>query len=183
MSKIKMFNLLIALMITLNSCDSSPKRRVNSTPVSQFNLDDYLGKWYEIARLPNKFEKNLVGVTATYSLRKNGKITVINAGHRGSLDGKLKTAVGKAKIPDPSRPGHLKVSFFLWFYADYNILYLSADCQYALVGSSGPSYLWILSRTANPDPAIIHSLKMKAHQRGYAISKMLTVPQKNATGK
>ncbi|MDD4756046.1 MAG: lipocalin family protein, partial [Prolixibacteraceae bacterium] len=92
--------------------------------VKELNLERYMGRWYEIARYNHSFEKGLVGVTATYSLLPDGKITVVNQGYKNSIDGKLNVANGKAKQPDPSEPGKLKVSFFLFFYADYYVLEL-----------------------------------------------------------
>ncbi|MFW5757035.1 MAG: lipocalin family protein, partial [Tangfeifania sp.] len=114
--------------------------------VQELDLKRYMGKWYEIARFDHRFERNLVGVTATYSLRDDGKIKVVNAGYKNNLDGKYKETVGKAKQPNPEEPGKLKVSFFLFFYADYYILELDAEYQWALIGSSSDKYLWILSR-------------------------------------
>lgn len=85
--------------------------------VKKLNLERYMGKWYEIARFDHCFERNLVGVTATYSYRDDGKIKVVNASYKNSLDGKYNEAVGKAKQPNPEKePGKLKVSFFWIFY-------------------------------------------------------------------
>ncbi len=160
----------------LFSCQTN-KGMIDKTTVKEFNLDRYLGTWYEIARFPHSFEKGLVGVTATYSMRPDGKIKVLNQGRKESLNGELSSAEGKAKIPDPSEPGHLKVSFFWIFYAEYNILELDKDYQYALIGSSSEKYLWILSRTPKMDENVFRFLVEKAEQRGYDISKLIRVPQ------
>jgi lipocalin len=146
---------------------------INTTSVSDVDIDRYLGTWYEIARFPHTFEKGLNGVTANYSKRKDGKITVVNKGYNSA--GKLKTAKGKAKIPDPAEPGKLKVSFFLFFYGDYFIMELDKNYQWALVGSSSPNYLWILSRTPEIDDALYLGLKKKLEERGYDLSKLIKV--------
>ena len=150
---------------------------IDKTTVKNLELNRYLGTWYEIARFPHSFEKGLVGVTATYSLRPDGKIKVLNQGRKESLDGELSSAEGKAKIPDPTKPAKLKVAFFWIFYAEYNVLELDENYQYALIGSSSDKYLWILSRSPQMDEALYQSLIEKARQRGYDVSKLIMVPQ------
>jgi apolipoprotein D and lipocalin family protein len=151
----------------------------DTTPVTGFELERYLGTWYEIARFPHRFEKNLVGVTATYSLKKNGKVKVQNAGYKNSLDGKFKTATGKAKFAGDPNTGHLKVSFFLFFYADYFIIELDKeDYQWAVIGSSSPDYFWILSRNPQMDDSLFQELCDRAIQKGYDLSPLQMVPHK-----
>ncbi|HOI50359.1 MAG TPA: lipocalin family protein [Prolixibacteraceae bacterium] len=146
--------------------------------VKEVDLQRYAGTWYEIARFPHRFEKRLVGVTATYTLRPDGKIDVLNQGYRDSLQGKLSTARAVAKIPNPDQPGRLKVFFFPLFGADYSILELDREnYQYVLVGSSSPGYLWILSRTPQMAPEVYEMLVAKARQRGYDVSKLQRVEQ------
>ncbi len=152
----------------------------NMKTVKDVELAKFLGVWYEIARFPHSFERNLVGVTATYSLKKNGNIQVINQGYKNTLDGKPKKAKAFAKIPDPNEPGRLKVYFFWPFGADYLILDLDKDYQWALVGSSSPNYLWILSCTPQLDDNIYQSIVEKAKSIGYDIKKLELVPQKKA---
>ena len=148
---------------------------IDKTTISDFDLNRYLGEWYEIARFPHSFEKDLVGVTATYSLKENGKIEVLNQGYKKSFDRELKKAYGKAKTT--SEPGKLKVAFFLFFYADYNILELDPDYKWVLIGSSTPNYLWILSRTPQMDKELYAKITSMAKERGYDISKLIVVPQ------
>lgn len=172
------FNFLLFIGIILfSSCAMTKDKTIDTSTVKQLDLNRYLGTWYEIARFPNSFEKNLVGVTATYSLRDDGKIKVLNQGHKFSLDGKLSQAVGKAKIPDPNEPGKLKVSFFWFFYADYFVLELDKDYQYAMIGNSSPKYFWILSRTPQLDDATYQMLLEKARKRGYNLDKLEKVMQ------
>lgn len=142
-----------------------------------FELERYLGTWYEIARFDHSFERGLQGTTATYTLRNDGKIEVLNQGFKGSLNGERKVAVGKAKIPDLNDPRRLKVSFFWFFYADYFILELGQDYQYALIGSKSDRYLWILSRKPQLDDHTRTFLLQRIILRGYNPEKLIWVDQ------
>jgi apolipoprotein D and lipocalin family protein len=143
-------------------------------PISQFELNKYLGKWYEIARLPTWFEKGMSNVTATYSLNKNGKVRVENAGLKNS---KLKTAIGKAKFAKETNVGYLKVAFFLSFFADYKIIALdTVNYQYAMVASSS-KYLWILCRQPIMDKTLLYSLEVIAKKCGFDTNKLFYTPQ------
>lgn len=148
---------------------------INKTTISHFDLNRYLGKWYEIARFNHRFERGLEGVTAEYSIEKDGKIRVLNCGHKGSVNGEKKCTVGKAH--PSSQTGQLRVAFFLFFYSDYNILELEPSYQWALVGSSTDKYLWILSRTPHLPKETLDSILAKARQRGYDTSKLIFVQQ------
>jgi len=174
-------NLLIMILasLALYSCGdkSTTADIIDSSTVENVDIERYMGRWYEIARFPNRFEKNLVGVTADYSLNKNGRIKVVNSGYKNTLRGELKQAHGRAKIPDPEQPGRLKVAFFLFFYGDYYILELDSDYQWVLVGSSTPEYLWILSRTPQIGPEIYNTIVKKAESRGYDITKLEMIDQ------
>lgn len=155
------------------------KSMIDKTVVKQLDLQKFLGTWYEIARYDHRFERGLVGVTANYSLRDDGKIKVENRGYKNSLDGKLSNVVGKAKIPNPENsPAKLKVSFFLFFYADYFVLELDKDYQWALIGSSSDKYLWILSRKPQMEKEIYSELLNRLKKRGYDVSKLIRVEQK-----
>jgi apolipoprotein D and lipocalin family protein len=146
--------------------------------IKNFDLNRYLGKWYEIARFPHSFEKGLVGCTATYSLLPDGMVRVENAGYMNTLDGEYKTAVGKAKFAGDPKEGHLKVSFFLFFYADYFIMDMNPDYQWALIGSKSDNYLWILSRTPQIEDATYNLILDKARSLGYDLTPLYKVPQK-----
>ena len=152
-------------------------KTIDTTTVKHLDIEKYLGTWYEIARFPHSFEKGLVGVTATYSLRKDGKIRVVNQGFKGTLDGKLSTAEGKAKIPDLNDPSRLKVSFFLFFYGDYYVLELDEEYGWAMIGSSSPNYFWILSRTPQMDREVFLKLLDNAKERGYDLDQLIEVEQ------
>jgi len=149
--------------------------------IQNFDLNRYLGTWYEIARFPHVFEEGLVGVTATYSVRPDGKINVENAGYRGTLDGPRDVATGKAKIAGKATDGHLKVSFFLFFYADYFIMDLDPDYRWALIGSKSDKYLWILSRSPQMEEQEYEMILGKAHSLGYDLSELYKVPHRDLT--
>lgn len=149
----------------------------DNSVVPELDLERYLGKWYEIARYNHRFEQGLVGVTAEYSMRKDGKIKVVNSGYKGSLNGKRSEAIGKAKIPNLQEPSKLKVSFFLFFYGDYYVMELDKDYQWAVIGSSSQSYLWILSRQPIISQALYDDLIAKIEKRGYDSSKLIKVEQ------
>lgn len=170
------------LILIISACANS-KSMVNTETVKTFEIEKFLGEWYEIARYPHSFEKDLVGVTATYSMREDGKIKVLNQGYKNSLKGELKQAEGKAKIPNKNDPSKLKVSFFWFFYADYLVMELDEEnYQWAIIGSSSPNYLWILSRTPQIDMETYKELLQKIEKRGYDTNKLLFVEQ-NKIGK
>lgn len=166
-----------AVVMFLNAgCQTENQPKMNTETVKELDLNRYLGTWYEIARFNHRFEEGLVGVTATYSLRDDGKIKVVNQGYKNVLSGKHSIAEGKAKLTGD--PGKLKVSFFWIFYADYFVLELDKDYQWALIGSSSAKYLWILSRTPQIDEPTKKLILEKATVRGYDISKLIWVEQK-----
>lgn len=151
------------------------KNDIDTTAVKHLDLHRYMGKWYEIARFNHRFERGMDRVTAEYALRPDGKISVLN---RGWKNGKWKDIHGKAKLPDLSEPGKLKVAFFLSLYSDYYVLELDEkDYSYALVGSSTDKYLWILCRTAQMPSEQLTMLLTKARTRGYDTNKILFIKQ------
>lgn len=151
---------------------------IDKTVVKELDIERYLGRWYEISRYDHSFERGLVGVTAFYSLREDGKIKVVNSGYKKTLDGQRSEAIGKAKIPDATIPSKLKVSFFWIFYADYFILELDKNYQWAIIGSSSDNYLWILSRTPQLEKSLYNELLNKITKRGYDVNKLIRVEQK-----
>lgn len=175
-SNLSLFFVILSLLTSYQCHTPYSKDKINKATVQNFEIGRYLGRWYEIARYPHSFEKDLVGVTATYTLKGDGKIEVINQGRLKTLDGETKIAVGKAKLTGVT--GKLKVSFFLFFYAEYNILELDEkEYQWALVGSSTPGYLWILSRKAEMPEELYREILNKARMRGYDVAKLYRVPQ------
>lgn len=147
---------------------------LNISTVKNVDLQRYTGKWYEIARFDHRFERGLVGCTAEYTLLDGGKIKVVNSGYKNKLTGKFKAARGRAFVPDMSDPGKLRVSFFPFVYADYYILELEQEYyDWALVGSSSPHYLWILSRNPRPEPETLARILTKARARGYNVNALI----------
>lgn len=166
---------IVAALLAHSSCQADNRIQVDNSTVKQLDIHRYMGKWYEIARYDHSFERGMTHVYTEYSLEKDGKIRVVN---HGIKNGNPKEIVGKGKQPDPKEyPGRLKVSFFLWFYADYYILELGENYQYALVGSSSDKYLWILSRTPEMTKAQLDGLLQNIAQRGYDLSKLIFVEQ------
>ena len=144
-------------------------------PICNIDLKRYLGTWYEIARLPNSFEKGLENITATYNLRSDGKIEVINAGIK---NGQKKIAKGIAWIPDKNCTGKLLVSFFWIFKSQYNIILLNeVDYSYSVVTSSTNNYLWILSRKPKISNELYDDLVKFVSSKGFDIAKIIKVAQ------
>lgn len=169
----KNINILL-LFVLLLSCKVH-NNMIDKTVVKQLDLERYMGTWYELARYDHRFERDMVGVTATYSFRDDGKIKVVNRGYEGTLNGLLSEAIGKAKVPDTSEPGKLKVSFFWIFYGDYFVLDLDENYQWALIGSSSDKYSWILSRKPEISDKLYKQLLNKLAKRGYDIEKLIEV--------
>ena len=148
--------------------------------VDHIDIDRYMGNWYEIARIDNWFEKGLVGVTAIYDRIDKNTISVINCGYKNNFDGEFFCKKGKGRIPDENEPAHLEISFFLWFYSDYNIMELDQrNYEYALVGTDSKDYLWILSRKQVLPETIKKILLNKESERGYDISRLIFTKQQN----
>ena len=157
----------ISAMACTKICD-------NST-VEEFDLSRYLGEWYEIARYDHCFERGMDNTMAEYILQDDGKVFVLNSGWK---NGKFKVAEGKAKYKDPEgHPGALKVSFFLFFYSEYNVMLVDKDYQISMVGSKWDNYLWILSRTPVADPTLLQMVLDEAQERGFDTSQLIWVDQ------
>ncbi len=150
---------------------------IDKSVVKTVDIEKYVGTWYEIARYDHKFERGLVGVTATYTLNTDGTIQVVNKGYKDSLTGKESIAIGKAKIPNSEIPAKLKVSFFWIFYADYYILELDNNYEWAIIGSKSDDYLWILHRKPQIESELHQKLISLIKARGYDTSKLITVQQ------
>lgn len=166
--------------LIMMGCAGNSKLDKCPETVDQVDLQKYAGKWYEIARFDHSFERGMVGVTATYTILPNGEIEVLNEGYQNSFHGKLKSVKGKARIPDLSKPGRLKVSFFWFFESDYLILELDQkEYQYVLISGSSKNYLWILSRTPQMNKEVYDMLVEKAKLKAFPVEKILLVPQQD----
>ena len=168
-----LLSLLVFLIIPgLAGCAGTP---AGIDPVTGFQVDRYLGKWYEIARLDHPFERGLSNVTAHYSLRDDGDIRVINRGYNES-DGRWEEAEGRAKFISGPDVGSLKVSFFGPFYGSYIIFELDReDYQYAFVSGPDTSYLWLLARTPTVHPDIVNKFIEKSKSLGFDTDKLIYV--------
>jgi apolipoprotein D and lipocalin family protein len=140
--------------------------------VSGVDLNRYMGKWHEISSFPQWFQRGCVASSATYALRKDGDVDVFNQCRDKTLDGKLRTAKGKAWVVDNRSNAKLKVRFFWPFSGDYWIIDLDSNYQYAVVGHPKRNYLWILSRSPRMDPAVYEGILERLKKQHYDISKL-----------
>lgn len=169
-----MKHVYIALLFLLASCTGSPE---GVKVVDGFQVEQYLGKWYEIARLDHSFERGLEQVTAEYSKRDDGGIKVINRGFDPTKS-TWKEAIGKAYFVETPDIGKLKVSFFGPFYGGYNIIALDkAHYQYAMIAGPDKSYLWLLSRTPQLPAPIKAQLIAEASALGFDTDALIEVKQ------
>jgi apolipoprotein D and lipocalin family protein len=168
-------NLLKVFMVmSLFSCRSIPK---GVEAVKNFDKERYLGKWYEIARIDFKYEKDLNNTTAEYSPMSNGKIKVVNKGYNYKKK-KWETATGKAKFVGDENTAMLKVSFFGPFYAGYNVIKIDTAFHYALVAGDKFKYLWILSRTPTIPDDVRNDYLQFATQVGFDTDRLIWVEHK-----
>ncbi len=177
MKRIAKLSILVALAMASASLWAETRKPLDLVPA--LDLQRYLGRWYEVARYQHGFEKTLVGATAEYALRDDGKVSVLNSGFKKTLDGKYTDVKAVAWRPDDAVPGALKVKFFGLFSSDYLVFGLDdVDYQWALVGNNNRNYLWFLSRTPEVAPELLETMKGMAEAQGYDLSKLYIVPQK-----
>ena len=172
----KLTALLVSpLAFLLAACTGIPQ---GIEAVNDFQLERYLGKWYEIARLDHSFERGLSDVSAVYALRTGGGVSVLNRGYDSGRE-QWKEAQGKADFidSDTATRGSLKVSFFGPFYGGYHIVALDADYRWSLVVGPDRDYLWILARERRLPEAVKAELLAKARQLGFATDKLIWVSQ------
>jgi apolipoprotein D and lipocalin family protein len=165
--------ILIGFISLLVGCTGLPD---GVAPVSNFDVNRYTGQWFEIARLENRFEKGLEGVTATYDITPEGTISVINEG-LSTEDGTVKRAEGRATWVDDPAVGHLKVSFFGPFYSSYVIFELAPDYSYAFVTGYSRDYLWLLARTPDLPETIKLAFVAQATELGFNLDDLIWVDQ------
>ncbi|HTY64334.1 MAG TPA: lipocalin family protein [Acidobacteriota bacterium] len=140
--------------------------------VPHVDLNRYLGTWYEIASFPQWFQKGCVATSATYTLRKDGDVDVLNQCRDKTLEGKARKANGKAWVVDPKSNAKLKVRFFWPFSGDYWIIDLGPTYEYAVVGHPKRNYLWILSRTRKMDSAVYDEILQRLKKQHYDITRL-----------
>ena len=147
------------------------------TPIENFELEKYLGKWYEIARLDHSFERGLQQVTAEYAMRQDGGVSETNRGY-STKQSEWKDAQGKAFFVDQPETGHLKVSFFGPFYGSYVIFELGDNYEYAFVSGSNTKYLWFLSKTPTVSQELKDHFLEKVNTLGFDKESLIFVDQK-----
>ena len=172
MNKLFLFT-LIFMSLLLSSCKTMDQN--NMKPLETVNFVDinrYIGEWYEIARYEHRFQKGCVGSKATYSLRDDGKITVVNECFEKSFSDNIRSAKGKAWVVDKQSNAKLKVSFFWPFSGDYWVIDLGENYEYAVVGHPGRKYLWILSRTPEMDENVYNEILARLENQDYDTTKL-----------
>jgi apolipoprotein D and lipocalin family protein len=165
---------LLMLPCLLAACLGMPE---GVRPVAEFELERYLGKWYEIARLDHSFERGLTRVTAEYSLREDGGVRVVNRGFSAATR-EWEEAEGKAYFVEGEDQGYLKVSFFGPFYGSYVVFELDREAyQYAFVAGPDTSYLWLLARTPVVSDEVLRRFTERAAELGFATDSLILVAQ------
>ncbi|MBT1074005.1 lipocalin family protein [Geobacter grbiciae] len=134
--------------------------------VEYVDLNRYVGTWHEIARYPNSFQKGCLGSTASYTLRQDGEIDVVNS-CRDAEEGEIRQAKGRAWVVDKTTNARLKVSFFWPFRGDYWIIDMGKEYEYAVVGTPNRKYLWVLSRTPVMDDTVYAAIMERVRQLGF----------------
>ncbi|HSG89120.1 MAG TPA: lipocalin family protein [Pseudomonadales bacterium] len=165
--------LLAATLALLTACVAVPD---GLEPVTGFEAERYLGTWYEIARLDHSFERGLTQVRATYGLRDDGGLSVLNEGI--DEDGERQSAEGRAYFVEGPDTGYLKVSFFGPFYGSYVVFDLDREAyQWALVSGPNRDYFWLLARQPDLDPALVERLVARAGAAGFDVGELIRVRQ------
>lgn len=161
------FGLILALLVT--GCEDKKPQKVN--PVENFKLTEYLGTWYEIARLEHRFEEGMEAISATYSMREDGGVKVLNKGYK-TQEKEWSKAEGKAYFVKSPNEGFLKVSFFGPFYGSYIVM--DTDYKtYTMISGPDLSYFWILSRKPTLDEKVLNRLLAQAKEAGFDTSKLI----------
>jgi apolipoprotein D and lipocalin family protein len=169
--------LLLASVISFAGCTDETQHPPLAT-VSKVDINRYLGRWYEIARIDHSFQKDCVASTAEYSLRPDGDIKVVNKCRKKDIKGELASVEGKAWVIDKGTNAWLKVQFFWPFRGDYIIIDLDEkEYQYAVVGHPSRDYLWVLSRVPQMDDGAYREILRRISQQGYDINRIKRYPQ------
>jgi apolipoprotein D and lipocalin family protein len=168
---------LCALLIVVmtSACATTTTKRLGLPPlqpVAKVDLSRYAGTWFEIASYPQRFQEGCTGTTATYTLRADGQIGVVNQCRKGSLAGKAASAAGRARVVDRSTNAKLEVTFFWPFWGEYWVIDLGENYEYAVVGHPSRDYLWILSRTPELDDAVYQGILDRLQAKGYPLDRL-----------
>ncbi len=165
-----MKKILILFVLLATGCVSIPD---NITPVTSFQIERYLGKWYEIARLDHRFERGLTQISAEYSMRQDGGLKVLNRGYSNEKQ-EWSEAEGRGYFVQSPNEAYLKVSFFGPFFGSYIVFELdTVNYQYALISGPDKSYFWLLARTPTIDDNLKKKLIAKAAALGFDTTKLI----------
>jgi apolipoprotein D and lipocalin family protein len=175
--KVKLGPAAAILLSCLTAGCGAPHRVPSSSleTVDKVEPRRYMGTWYDIGHYPFKYQRGCEGTTATYRLREDGKIEVVNECRKGGAGGKTAKARGVAWAVD-STYAKLKVRFFWPFTGDYWIIGLGENYEYAVVGHPKRKYLWILSRTPSIDEAVYGRILEEIREKGYDPSRIVKTP-------
>ncbi|PRQ02420.1 Outer membrane lipoprotein Blc precursor [Enhygromyxa salina] len=174
---------IITLLVGLSTAACAGNNNGGQEPappletVDYVDLERYAGTWYEIANFPQRFQRGCTATTATYELRADGQVKVINRCRKDSLDGREVTAKGRARVVDPSTNAKLEVSFFRPFWGDYWIIDLGPDYEYAVVGHPKREYLWILAREPTMEPEVYEGIVERLAAQGYDTARIVRTLQ------
>ncbi len=174
---------LLGAAIALSACATTTTERLGLPPlqtVGHVDLSRYVGTWYEIASYPQSFQEGCTGTTATYTLRDDGEIDVLNRCRKGSLSGEEDSAEGRARVVDTTTHAKLEVTFFWPFWGDYWIIDVGVDYEYAVVGHPGRDYLWILSRTPTMEDSVYEGILQRVQAKGYPLDRLQKTVQPTA---
>lgn len=167
-SKVLLLSLVILFSLCALTGRCAARDDIDRSVVRSLDLHKFMGRWYEVARFDHSFERGMTNVTADYEMLPDGRVRVVN---RGVRDGRPMESIGKAKTT--AEAGRLRVSFFWFFYSDYNIMAMGPKGEWALIGSRSPKYLWILSRRETMSDTEINHILAIARERGYDTSKLI----------
>lgn len=163
----------LSALLSLLACGCAPPPEV----VSRVDVSRYMGRWYEIARFPAPFQDDCVATTATYGLREDGKVSVLNACREETFDGPIREVEGVARVVDPQTNAKLKVTFAWPFEGDYWIIMLDDSYRWAVVSDPWRKYLWILNRAPHMDDADFESILARLIDRGFDLDRLMLTPQ------
>jgi apolipoprotein D and lipocalin family protein len=176
----KVLALLHLALLSVFGCVTTTTARLGLPElktVPHVDLARYVGNWYDIASFPQRFQRGCTGTTATYTLRDDGEIDLVNRCRKGSLSGEEDSAKGRARVVDPSTNAKLEVSFFPPFWGEYWIIDLANDYSYAVVGHPSRDYLWILSRSPTIDGAVYDAILTRLRAQGYEVGRLIRTLQ------
>jgi apolipoprotein D and lipocalin family protein len=172
-------SIALAALVVIAACLAFRAGAAGNPPlqtVERVDLARYAGVWHEIARYPNRFQKGCIGSMATYTLRDDGEVDVVNS-CRSEKDGSPRQVKGRAWSVDPVSNARLKVSFFWPFRGDYWIMELGKDYEYVVVGTPNRKYLWVLSRTPVMEDEVYGAIMERARVQGFDPAKMMRSSQ------